>query len=447
MIESSFHASVARSLDGGQSTVFYPSDSVSDSPAESPLGNITKFQAPLEAEKADADLQIAVNVVCRYKLQNIAAKLLPRERVSTCSRWFAYGVQAVLVKRNVEQSRAYYSRLRLCNSVWHCPVCDHRISVVRMAEITQGLAANDAYDAVHVTYTMRHNRGQQLPALLTAVKKAYQRTKEGKAYTTLKAHYGIVGTIRRIEVTWSPRNGWHVHIHELIIFPTAKFDRGAADFKGRMNSLQVKLRRAWRDALVKLGHSAAWSHGLKLNYRRDVVKSYVAKKQLVMEITLAGEKVSRGAEGITPHGMLVAIAAGEDHYIRLFVEYAETFKGSQQLVWSDGLKQLLGVKPVADSEISEETINEQTVETIELLAALPWDDWIVVCKANLRGELLIEAGRGGRAGLLAFLERVLGHPFKEPRTGIQMIKDAVELADQSAARVRAAEQVTHQENK
>ena len=64
-------------------------------------------------------------------------------------------------------------------------------------------------------------------------------------------------------------------------------------------------------------------------------------------------------------------ASTNNHYKTLFKEFADVFKGKQQLVWSKGLKELLGIKQVTDEELIEET--EKTSIEIRELPLKIWD--------------------------------------------------------------------------
>ena len=55
---------------------------------------------------------------------------------------------------------------------------------------------------------------------------------------------------------------------------------------------------------------------------------------------------------------------------KLFQEFAITFKGARQLVWSRGLKALYGIEDQTDQELAEET-EKQAVEVMSL-DSLAW---------------------------------------------------------------------------
>jgi hypothetical protein len=68
----------------------------------------------------------------------------------------------------------------------------------------------------------------------------------------------------------------------------------------------------------------------------------------------------------------------------LFKEYAYCMKGKRQLVWSDGLRSLLGLSvEKSDQELVDE-IEEQEI----LFVSIPLEMWKIILKADRRGEVL-----------------------------------------------------------
>ena len=338
----------------------------------------------------------------RYKLLSVASRLLPEERVQNCSKYLIAGKEAVTIKRNPADGKAWFDGVQHCSSIWNCPVCANRITEFRRKELTDALK-DEKYDVIMVTYTLRHNRGDKLSVLLEALKKAYKATKSGRFYQSLQDEFGIVGSIRTIEVTWSDDNGWHVHIHELLVFERAILDRKSPYFFSQTMRLRTWLKRRWEHCLKQQKRDASWERGVDVNAERDVSVTYVAKQRIAQELTRSVNKKSRGKHGITPFGMLAKIYQGEKQYEPLFQEYAAQFKGTRQLFWSHGLKELLGVNDVADSEITEEMVQEPTTEAFEDIAVLEWLHWKTVYKHDLRGELLKVASTDGRHGVYEFL--------------------------------------------
>lgn len=354
-----------------------------------------------------------------YKLLSVASRLLPDERVQRCSKYLVRGAESVVIKRNPADGKAWYHGVQHCSSIWNCPVCANRITEFRRKELTTALK-DPRFNVIMVTYTLRHNISDRLSVLLAALKKAYKRSKSGRWYQTLQDEFGIAGSIRAIEVTYGD-NGWHVHIHELMVLWNSVIPREDPEFRDsgvpsfekpvnpmfriKMAQLKTRLKRRWSDCLEKEKRDASWERGVDVNSRKDVSETYIAKLQLASELTRSINKTTR-REGVTPFGMLDKIRQGEKQYEPLFQEYAAEFKGDRQLYWSHGLKDLLAVQDVEDDAITDEMVQDTPAEQFEDIAELHWDEWHKVCKADLRGELLKVASTDGRAGVVAFLDEL-----------------------------------------
>lgn len=354
-----------------------------------------------------------------YKLLSVAARLLPDERVQRCSKYLIRGAESVTIKRNPADGKAWYHGVQHCSSIWNCPVCANRITEFRRKELTSALK-DPRFNVVMVTYTLRHNIGDSLSVLLAALKKAYKRSKSGRWYQALQDEFGIAGSIRAIEVTYG-ENGWHVHIHELMVLwdsviprkdphlsdrtvPTDERETNPV-FRIKMAQLKTRLKRRWSDCLEKEKRDASWERGVDVNSRKDVSETYIAKLQLASELTRAINKKAY-REGITPFGMLDKIRQGEKRYEHLFIEYATEFKGDRQLFWSHGLKDLLAVKNIEDHEITDEMVQEAPAVEFEDITVLHWDEWWKIVKNDLRGELLKIASTDGTAAVIKFLDEL-----------------------------------------
>ena len=122
-------------------------------------------------------------------------------------------------------------------------------------------------------------------------------------------------------------------------------------------------------------------------------------------LALADQFVDRRDDADHDLGTLGSEDAGH-----LWREYADAMKGTQQLVWSQGLKELLGVHVDDDSDIATE---DNTTQEYTLLATLDLRTWKVIRDKNLRGLLLAAAARG-RAELDSFLQQHTTCPTDSP---------------------------------
>jgi hypothetical protein len=177
----------------------------------------------------------------------------------------------ILLKKQNE--RAFYSNLQLCGSVWDCPVCAARISEKRREEVLKAMRKlkagwkyfateaipifgpapelvgpampeavlkkriktklckdmphrhNYSYikveregsgDVLMLTLTFPHYNFNDIAELMPALRKAMTHFSGGRRYQAFTDNFGVIGTIRALEVTHG-ENGWHPHFHILIL--------------------------------------------------------------------------------------------------------------------------------------------------------------------------------------------------------------------------------------
>lgn len=130
-----------------------------------------------------------------------------------------------------------------CGRIWLCPVCSAKIRHGRAQEITTAVTAWLAQGgtAYLVTFTARHAAAHRLADLMDAIQGtrsdeeagikrrpgAYQRLITGAAWAGdkrrksnqdgIRGRIGYIGMIRATEVTLGEGNGWHPHIHAIVL--------------------------------------------------------------------------------------------------------------------------------------------------------------------------------------------------------------------------------------
>jgi len=346
------------------------------------LGNSTKFASPYPASPTGKNGWS--KTVEKFYLQSLARELLDRDsRIHVCMHCMSPGVSAVDIMKKPEGKRAYYSGLMVCGMIWICPVCAARITEERRQELTRALAVTD-YAAYLATYTLQHNAGDSLSEMLDAMLDAFRKMKSGKAWQNLADEYGWMGSIRSLEVTHG-KNGWHTHMHELVILDYSLSNSA-------QNGLKIDLRGKWRNSLRRVGKNADWTHGVDLRTTDEDVRDYVAKfghEPVVMnwsiEHELAKQPVKKGKNGgRTPAQLLADYGTGDIKAGRLWRVYADAFAGKKQLVWSKGLRALLGI----GDETSDAELAASIPDDFAVLARLDVTEWRAIIRADLRAEVL-----------------------------------------------------------
>lgn len=306
----------------------------------------------------------------RYDLRDVAGDLLPSERVATCGRYVIPGETHVDVKRIVGgEPAAYFDNLETCSSVWTCPVCSSRTNQERRGELRQAIehAAALGLHAYLVTFTMQHERRDDLDQLIEILKDSLRRLKRGAPWTRFRDRYGMAGYVTAFEVTYG-RNGWHPHMHMLVFVDHKPSERETRDVKAWLFARFDKFLQKHH------GRYCSGLHGVDV--RTGAATDYVTKWGLDAE--LVGAEMKNG-HGRTPFQLLAAYKGGDKRAGALFREFAEAVKGTHQLQWSRGLKDLLRI---------EEGEGADCVADVETVMSLTRRQWEVVCKARARGDLL-----------------------------------------------------------
>ena len=377
-----------------------------------PLGTYAKYKNKTRIDPETGEILGIVdpmaNRVNRFILQQVARKLLPKTRTNYCLRLRQKGKQVQVWKSN-EFKTASFAGLQTCGSVWACPVCSAKIAERRRGEIVAAMAAHKAAGGTVtlLTLTAPHQRADNLGDLLKKQAKALNRfTNDRHVKAAFKA-MGIIGQIRALEVTHgrlSPsNNGWHPHYH-LLQFGGIGVDLAPLGWLEMLDVEDVLYQR-WANAckLAGLGEPSR-EHGLKLDDGSKAAK-YVAKWGLEDEMTKGHTK--KALHGETPFDFLRAqLADSSDKQAgALFREFAETFKGKRQLLWSTGLKNRYAIGELSDDELSAQMDDEA-----RLLGQIRLDQWCDVLAVEGRGVVLQLAASGGWDAVASYLASIKRNP-------------------------------------
>ncbi len=364
----------------------------SSPPVAAALGSNTRSTAAPPAgedDRAGGDDRAAAARLERFRLQAVARACVPRERVAFCLRARLPDAAGVGVWHAPEHGSAHYSGLMVCGSAWLCPVCAAKLAERSRAELAEAIAAWRAVggQVALVTYTLAHERADDLGATLGGFLAAQESMTGTRAYRALRGVWGVVGAIKALEVTWGAAHGWHPHCHTLLFLRDGVDIEGAAD----------ELYRCWSAALGRRGLRCTRERGVVVQRGFGAVEEYVTKYgrawDLPDELTKAHIKRGRGGRH-SPWDLLRWFAeTGEVQARALFREYAAVFKGRRRLVFSPDLRDRLGL----GAERSDEELAAVVVADAVLLATLSAEAWAAVRRADRRGELL-EVARSGDAG-------------------------------------------------
>jgi hypothetical protein len=341
----------------------------------------------------------------RYALRQLLTQVSEIDRCKRCGRDLLGGAAAIVVN----EGTAHFSGVETCGRIWLCPVCAAKIRARRGDEIAEAVGRHieRGGGAYFATSTLSHDQGDALAVSLDVLTKSWRSLMSGRAYQEEKDRFGILGNIAAKEITHG-RNGWHPHIHGVVMTETEVDVLHLCDWFGRLDA-------RWSRALVRHG----WTPGLlgrrftlyPVTRSPGQLAAYVTKVQesgLGNEIARADLKSSRQKSSRTPLQILADFGTdGLASDLDLWHEYERATVGKSAIRWSRGLRKLLlpDVEEQTDEEIAAEEIGGDTVAyllpgTWYRLADIPGAQSAVLDAVELDGwEGLIRTLIGYRVGV------------------------------------------------
>lgn len=377
------------------------------------LGSNTKSQSKPKTRGLERNQSLRRS---RFKLKNTSAdliKTLPiKNRVEQCNNCRVDHEHNVKIKHNGKKGskgKASFTNLMQCDNVWLCPVCASRIMAKRGSEVAQGAEAwtSAGGHIIMMTNTLRHSADDNLADLLKGLKKATASFWGHRVIKRIFNDLGKVGHIKNLEVTHGS-NGFHPHNHYAIFIKSSMQELGEYDVsyyldddnlvcyvspyvekqlekEGRIDdiktcSLTEFLSLFWIRCCVKNGlKRPTIENGLTIQ-DADNIKSYLTKIDSD-SVGLGHELTNKESKNSCDQFDLLRLYQdGDKRAGKLFQEFALSIKGERALNWSRGLKDLLGIDDIADSEIEEDTSEDIAEITPEI--------WHLIVRYRLHCKVL-----------------------------------------------------------
>lgn len=388
------------------------------------LGNVRSFASPPALRKVKSpEVTDAAEAARRerrhgrWTLRHCLQKITSLRAFGKCGAVRHDGVASVNVKRTKKGNRATIGGVVNCGSVWVCPNCAATIANRRAQEVRAIMkkAIDSDYSAAMMTFTMRHRSGHKLRECWAALSGAWRLVTGGNPWLRDKATYGVFGWVKVVEVTWSPKNGWHVHLHVLVIF-----DRKDVSAK-TAKQLGHRMWDRWAAGLGKQGFTARRDVGLDVRLATADPNStgrlseYFTK--LAHEMTGGRNKLAKG-ENITPMqiGELATLeaeywATKDDRWRKLWGVWESASKARKQMAVSKAgdsdqtLKEWAGVDELPDEDLPALFDEDGEPVPDEAALILRWDTHAKLrASPRLACDLLEAAEDGGVPAAAAWLD-------------------------------------------
>lgn len=307
----------------------------------------------------------------RYRQRELLRGFTGLKRLKGCGAWRAraeHGVPVYVTDEGV----AHYGNLQHCASVHACPVCAPRIRQHRADEVRDGAAAwlDQGGGIEFVTVTLPHSEGDRLAPLLKAVRQSWRVVLGGQAWMDDQRDFGVVGTIRALEVNHGP-NGWHPHLHVLV------FTRRPLHPKER-SVFAARIGERWAKAVVSAGYrkpSIRFGSRVVAVSRSEALGDYLSKvydeqpaERIGLEVARGDLKRARRQQGYRSAFAIAAdlAAYGDVGDLELWWEYERATKGVTALRWSKGLRGHIALAAaLTDQEVVDQYVGGTIVTEIE----------------------------------------------------------------------------------
>jgi hypothetical protein len=344
-----------------------------------------------------------------WALRRRVEKLLPNERVAGCQKYpipekGRKDTPGVHVCIHEKTGSSFFANLQSCGSVWACVFCAVKITEKRKAELLdlQVKLKDTRIIAYMLTLTFRHKRKEKLADLMKQFFMALDlRFFNRSFWRDYKEKIGLLHFIKVLEVTWSRENGWHIHIHMLLLIDPVDKETGELRDPPR----DSEILEPWQSACKSAGLGVPDEHGVKVT-SHNAISSYLAKWGLESELTK--QHVKKGRPGhYSPFDLIRKCEFENDvHFGLLFKEYYRCFKGRRQMVKSRGFDQFFGIgKHKTDFELANEAVEDATI-----IGKISYEDYKFIKFHQCQPEILEAAEISGMSGVWDVIKALRDFP-------------------------------------
>ncbi len=323
-----------------------------------------------------------------YKMRDVSKQIMTSEErhryydekkrpnIQFCGNGLSFNKEAIELVLT-DKKKIAYRNLAMCGLVWRCPICSMKILQGRQEQLYKYISSHKKakLEVGFVTLTIRHNRKDSLEYTLNKLNDNYRAFQQNRAFKKHKKQ--ILGQVKAVEITHSPRNGWHPHLHILYFFKKTSLEN--------INHIHDDIVTRWAD--FRDNNSLKRSQKAVLSYDNEIV-DYMSKWDVIKEVTATHVKKSSGT---TPFQMLKKLALkdydekknGKLKLMGLFREYATYTKGKQRLQISPNIKKAY---PEVSDKTDEDLLKDIKVE--KLIATMQYIVWHQIVKKGLQPHII-----------------------------------------------------------
>jgi len=335
----------------------------------------------------------------RCRLRRGLRKITGLERLRKCGKVTRTGTGGPILRTGGGHA-AGFAGLTSCGSVWSCPCCAAKVAAERAGDMAVVLEKVHTADGCGymITLTMRHDRTQPLGQLWDASTKAWGRVITGRGW--VEDAVGLLGWAKVTEVTRTPRNGWHVHVHALLCWDHDVDEDDA-------QRVAVRMWRRWDAQLRRDGLDSTPVHGVHAERVRagdaGLAEYFVKAAREITSSYAKDSKVGRSPLAIGRD----AVETGDSVDVAAWREWETMSSGRKQLTWSTGRRDLRAWAGLRRERTDEEVAAQEGEGRDQI--GLTCATWQRIGDTDLSDELRWVADREGIGVACGWLdERGLG---------------------------------------
>lgn len=374
-----------------------------------------KHQRPTVKDLLDQRERRQKRRLGKYSLQERIRVISDNHAVRNCG----YGTipmknAELVIRRGVDgMNRASIANTLLCGSGWSCPPCAAAVATRRAADIARILekAAEAGYAASFNTFTMRHRKQHCLKTVWGALSNGWRGVTSTKLWKRDKETFGIFDVVKVVEVNWSRKNGWHCHIHVLVIY------KRPVEIEEAREAMHVMWGR-WSRALQRKGFTCDESKGsdVRLSTVGDPDKEFEQYFTKMAHEMTGGYAKAKEGKNLTPF-QIAELATDEElpewwrePYLAAWHEWEQGSRKKQAIQIPKPLREWAGLDdPLPELDEAEQGALELDGEGVpvasEVRLELPFFTYEVLWRnAALRCDFLNAAEARGLPGAVGWLD-------------------------------------------
>jgi hypothetical protein len=334
-------------------------------------------------------------------LQDVIGEIFPGSREAACMR---HRLQAPSVPVSVTtRGNTHVGHLMVCDAAHVCPVC-HGRKLAKERRIVSRIV-QDHYEAggilVDTALTVPHHIDESLSSSLERLEGGWKQLRGKRVWKELAGALGIVGFIRRLEITLG-KSGWHPHYHvSFLCNPAHAAGVKGHSWKAALDDAFSIVWGSWRQA----GKDAGIAVVEQALAAVAIIGHVDAQKAVSYNLKNMGYSLK--PDSLTPMDLLRVVAQIDDSVIscsakRLFVEYARATKGKHILSYGGTAK--------AARRRAVEYAGAECAEVVqERLGEVAPEAWRAIAKAGLRGTLATVKSRRELVAVMLRAALCTGH--------------------------------------